>query len=158
MSSERSARLETVGVSVSVSVTRTPPTVRSMTLTDVAGRQTLPQQSAPDRQESARVEQAWRMLMLAEYRLRLFGLGKTGRPVWPPPRRWVCASAHEGAGRAGCGRSPRRGAWGGCMQTWECIGSADDIVNRSDRRPLSPLWSQSRRARRLKKSRNRSQS
>ena len=80
-----------------------------------------------------------------------FGLGKTGRPAWPPPRRWGCANANEGTGRAGCGRSPRRGAWGGCTQTLECVESADDIVNRSDRRPLSPLWSQAVRARRLRK-------
>src|SRR3954465_14810981 len=91
------------------------------------------------------------MLVLEGCRLRLFDLGKPGRPAWPPPRRWVCASADEGTGRAGCGRSPRRGAWGGCTQALECIGSADDIVTRSDRRPLSPLWSQSGRARGLKK-------
>jgi hypothetical protein len=160
MSGERSARLEAVGVSVSV--TRTPPTVRSMTLTDVArsGDGDLATTWCP---RSARIRNSWADIAHADVGgvsppAWLFGLGEPGRPAWPPPRRWVCASADEGTGRAGCGRSPRRGAWGGCTQTQECIGSVDDIVNRSDRRPLSPLWSQSGRARRLNKSRKRSQS
>jgi hypothetical protein len=152
MSGERSARLEAVGVGVSL--TRTPPTVRSMTLRDVARSGDLATTGCP---RSARIRKSRADMAHANVggvsppALCQFGLGKTGRPAWPPPRRWVCARADEGTGRAGCGRSPRSGAWGGCTQTWECLGSADGIVHRSDRRPLSPRWSQSGRARRLKK-------
>ena len=42
-----------------------------------------------------------------------FGLGWTGRPAWPPPRRRGCADADQETGRAGCEPipPPRRMGW-----------------------------------------------
>jgi hypothetical protein len=149
MSGERSALLDAVGVSL----TWTPPTVRSMTLTDAARSGDL---ATTGCLRSARVRKS-RADMAHGYvggvsppAIWKLGLGMTGRSVWPPPRRWVCASANEGTDRAGCGRSPAAAHGGGCTRTLECVGPADGIVNRSDRRPLSPLYSRSGRARRLK--------
>jgi hypothetical protein len=95
--------------------------------------------------EAARGTRMWRMLMLEECRLRLVGNpvsvrrdGSSGRRrggvVAPMPTRKAVAPVVTDP--------PRRGAWGGRPQTFECVESADDIVNRSDRTPLSPPWSQ----------------
>src|SRR3954453_18899836 len=98
MSGERSARLE------AVSVRRTPPTGGSMTLTDVARSGDLATTGCP---RSARIRKSRADMAHADVgrvsppAIWKFGLGKTGRPAWPPPRWWDCTRADEGTGRAG---------------------------------------------------------